>query len=129
MNQLGKHCGWRFSPFSRCDALCRYVSDSRPGIYEMASRDNGKDLMSYLGDTPKTNFKQAQLIHWLALPEEYRDPSTESALAQKLGVNRSRARPRSSTVLGLRGEAGTLRLGEHRRGRQIMKPELHPMAS
>jgi hypothetical protein len=52
-------------------------------------RDNGKDLMSYLGDTPETNFKQAQLIHLLALPEEYCDPSTESALAQKLGVNRT----------------------------------------
>ena len=59
--------------------------------------------MSYLGDTPEPNIKQAQLIHWLALSEEYRDPSTESALAQKLAVNRSRARPRSSTVLGLRG--------------------------
>src|SRR5688500_5344167 len=60
--------------------------------------------MSYLGDTPKTNFKQAQLIHWLALPEEYRDPSTESALAQKLGVNRARARVRSSRGLGVAGE-------------------------
>jgi len=75
--------------------------------------------MSYLGDTPETNFQQAQLIHWLALPEEYRNPSTESALAQKLGVNRSRARVRSSRGLGFRAKAGTLRLGEHRRGRQI----------
>jgi hypothetical protein len=40
------------------------------------TRDNRKDLMSYLGDTPETNFKQAQLIHWLALSDEYRDPST-----------------------------------------------------
>jgi hypothetical protein len=47
------------------------------------------DLMGYLGDTPETNFKQAQPIHWLALPEEYRNPSTESALAHKLGVNRT----------------------------------------
>jgi hypothetical protein len=45
--------------------------------------------MGYLGDTPETNFKHPQLIHWLALPEEYRDPSTESALAHKLGVNRT----------------------------------------
>jgi hypothetical protein len=44
--------------------------------------------MGYLGDTPETNFKHPQLIHWLALPEEYRDPSTESALAHKLGGNR-----------------------------------------
>ena len=28
-------------------------------------------------------------IHWLALPEEYRDLSTESALAHKLGGNRT----------------------------------------
>src|ERR671914_1259355 len=34
--------------------------------------------MSYLGDTPKTYFKQAGLIRCLALPEEYRDPFTES---------------------------------------------------
>src|SRR5215212_7525580 len=53
------------------------------------TRDNGKDLIRYLGDTPETNFKHPQLIHWLALPEEYRDPSTESALAHKLGVNRT----------------------------------------
>jgi hypothetical protein len=75
--------------------------------------------MSYLGDTPKTNFKQAQLITWLALSEEYRDPSTELALAQKLAVNRSRARVRSSRGLGFRAKASTLRLGEHGRGRQI----------
>ena len=73
--------------------------------------------MSYLGDIPETYFKQAQLIHWLALPEEYRDPSTESALAQKLGVNRSRARVRSSRGLGFRAKASTLLLGEHRHGR------------
>jgi hypothetical protein len=35
-----------------------------------------------LGDTPEPNFKQARLIHCFALPEEYRDPSTEAALAQ-----------------------------------------------
>ena len=115
--------------FWRTDALCRYVSDSRPGIYEMASRDNGKDLMSYLGDTPKTNFMQAQLINWLALSEEYRDPSTESALAQKLGVNRSRARPRSSTVLGLRGRPVHFDWENTDSGGRQMKPELHPMAS
>src|SRR5918992_752399 len=34
--------------------------------------------MSYLGDTPKTYFKQAGLIRCLALPEEYRDPFAES---------------------------------------------------
>jgi hypothetical protein len=75
--------------------------------------------MSYLGGIPETYFKQARLIHWLALPEEYRDPSTESALAQKLAVNRSRARVRSSRGLGFWAKASTLRLGEHRRGRTI----------
>jgi hypothetical protein len=77
--------------------------------------------MGYLGDIPETYFKQAQLIHWLALPEEYRDPSTESALAQMLGVNRSCARVRSSRGLGFRAKASTLPLGEHRRGRTIWK--------
>jgi hypothetical protein len=67
--------------------------------------------MSYLGDTPETYFKQAQLIHWLALPEDYSEPSPESALAQKLGVNRSRARVRSSRGLGFRAKASTLLLG------------------
>ncbi len=64
--------------------------------------------MSYLGDIPETYFKQSQLIHWLALLEEYRDPSTESALAQKLGVNRSRARVRSSRGFGFLAKASTL---------------------
>jgi hypothetical protein len=73
--------------------------------------------MSYLGDIPETYFKQAQLIHWLALPEEYCDPSTESALTQKLAVNRSRARVQSSRGLGFRAKASTLLLGEHRHGR------------
>ena len=45
--------------------------------------------MGYPGDTPETNFKHPQPIHCLALPEEYRDPTTESALAHKLGVNRT----------------------------------------
>jgi hypothetical protein len=56
--------------------------------------------MSHLGDPPETNFKQAQLIHWLALPKEYCSPRIEVALAHKVLGGRPRANFATITLCG-----------------------------
>ena len=52
-----------------------------PECVEEEFSETGDGGQRYLGDTPEANFLQAQYIAWLAPPEEYRDPATESALA------------------------------------------------